>query len=406
MSKMSWKERLENVKFSIKTGDGKMYFPLWKTAEKSKDFNVSKYDFINVEGSFVDRKKAQGGKFPLVFFFQGDDNIEQCNEFEISANDSRIWTIEHPFYGTIKGQPTNLKRVDSNYNVTEINIDFWESIEDDYPLSNTSIKDSTLSKVSELNTISLNQLVENSKPSTTNISGLKDSIILTSSKFTPDSDSYNKYVNLVKTGVKDADKLVTDSMTALGSVQDVISYPAEFVTSAKDKINSYKSSYDILKKSIGDLFEKYLFESQASTLIAGMCLTAVTPQDGDYVVRSDIESINNTIKTTYDDYLKILDSNQVSIYDVNNNWTPNALIQSNLMSLVSFTSKNLFLLSFDARQERLYELTEDSNLIVLTHRFLGLDADDANIESFRKINNIKNDELYRVRKGRTIKYFV
>ena len=76
------------------------------------------------------------------------------------------------------------------------------------------------------------------------------------------------------------------------------------------------------------------------------------------------------------------------------------------MSLVSFTSKNLFLLSFDARQERLYELTEDSNLIVLTHRFLGLDADDANIESFRKINDIKNDELYRVRKGRTIKYFV
>lgn len=403
---MSWKERLENIKFSIKTGDGKMYFPLWKTAEKSKDFNVSKYDFINVEGSFVDRKKAQGGKFPLVFFFQGDDNIEQSDTFEKSANDNRIWTIEHPFYGTIKGQPTNLKRVDSNYNVTEITIDFWESIEDDYPLSDTSIKDSTISRVSELNKASLNQLVENGKPSTGNISGLKDSILLTSSKFTPDSDSYNKYVNLVKTGIKNADKLTTDTGTALQSVQDVISFPAEFSTSVKDKITSYKSSYEILKKSIGDLFEKYLFESQASTLIAGMCLTAVTPQDSDYVVRNDIESINTIINEIYADYLKTLDNNQVSIYDVNNNWTPNALIQLNLMSLVSFTSNSLFLLSFDARQERLYELTEDSNLILLTHRFIGLDADDENIESFRKINNIKNDELYKIQKGRTIKYFV
>jgi len=403
---MSWKERLENIKFSIKTGDGKMYFPLWKTAEKSKDFNVSKYDFINVEGSFVDRKKAQGSKFPLVFFFQGDDNIEQCNAFEVSANDSRIWTVEHPFYGTIKGQPTNLKRVDSNFNVTEITIDFWESIEDDYPLSNTSIKDSTISKVSELNKISLNQLVENSKPSTNNISGLKDSIILTSSKFTADSLSYNDYVNLVKTAIKDADKLVTEPGTALGSLQAVISSPAEFIGSVKSKIDSYKSSYEILKNSIGDLFEKYLFESQASSLIAGMCLSAVNPLEDDYVVRSDIESINETINLIYSDYLKTLDSNQVSIYDINNNWTPNALIQSNLISLVSFTSKNLFLLSFDARQERLYELTEDSNLIILTHRFLGLDADDKNIESFRKINGIKNDELYRVRKGRTIKYFV
>lgn len=383
-----------------------MYFPLWKTAEKSKDFNVSKYDLINVEGSFVDRKKAQGGKFPLVFFFQGDDNIEQCNAFEVSANDSRIWTVEHPFYGTIKGQPTNLKRVDSNFNVTEITIDFWESIEDDYPLSNTSIKDSTISKVSELNKISLNQLVENSKPSTNNISGLKDSIILTSSKFTADSLSYNDYVNLVKTAIKDADKLVTEPGTALGSLQAVISSPAEFIGSVKSKIDSYKSSYEILKNSIGDLFEKYLFESQASSLIAGMCLSAVNPLEDDYVVRSDIESINETINLIYSDYLKTLDSNQVSIYDINNNWTPNALIQSNLISLVSFTSKNLFLLSFDARQERLYELTEDSNLIILTHRFLGLDADDKNIESFRKINGIKNDELYRVRKGRTIKYFV
>ena len=76
------------------------------------------------------------------------------------------------------------------------------------------------------------------------------------------------------------------------------------------------------------------------------------------------------------------------------------------MSLVSFTSSGLFQLSFDARQERVYELTEDSNLILLTHKFLGLDADDKNMNAFRKINGIKNFEIYKIEKGRTIKYFV
>ena len=66
---------------------------------------------------------------------------------------------------------------------------------------------------------------------------------------------------------------------------------------------------------------------------------------------------------------------------------------------------SLFLLSFDARQERNFELTEDSNLILLTHKFMGL-ANDENLETFREINGIKNKELFKVKKGRVIKYFI
>jgi len=403
---MSWKDRLDNIKFSITTGDGKTYYPLWKTAEKSKEFNVSSYDFINVEGTFVDRKKARGNKFPLTFYFQGDDNIEQCDKFEESANDNRIWTVVHPFYGSIKGQPTNLKRNDSSFNVTEITVDFWESIDDDYPLARTSRPDTVGVMVAQQNQTSINQLVENGKPQTSDISNVKDSVILTSSKHTPDPDSYNDYTNKIKTAIKTADNLVTDAETALRNVQSVINAPAEFYTSVKEKINSYVESYYVLKSLVNGLFDKYFFESQASSILAGMCLSAVNPGDDDYIVRDDIESVNDIINSIYNDYLSTLDTAQVSIYDINNSWTPSSFIQSSLLSLITFTSNSLFLLSFDARQEREYELTQDSNLILLTHRFVGLDASDENIESFRRINNIKNDELFRVKKGRVIKYFV
>ncbi len=97
---------------------------------------------------------------------------------------------------------------------------------------------------------------------------------------------------------------------------------------------------------------------------------------------------------------------QVSIYEINDSWFANTIIQNELSDLITFTSNSLFLLGLNARQERSIQLLKDSNLIVLTHRFVGLDADDKNIERFRKVNNIKNNELYKIKKDRTIKYFV
>jgi len=63
---MSWKSKLDNIKFSIKTGDGKEYFPLWKSTEKTKEYNTSSYDFIDVEKSLVERKKPKSSKYPLT----------------------------------------------------------------------------------------------------------------------------------------------------------------------------------------------------------------------------------------------------------------------------------------------------------------------------------------------------
>lgn len=403
---MSWTERLSDIKFTIKTGDGKTYEPLWKNGEKGKDFNVSKYDFIDVDKSFVDRKQPQSNKYPLVFYFQGSDNIEQCDAFEESANDNRAWTIEHPFYGTIKGQPINLKRNDSSYNVTEVTVEFWESITDDYPLSDISIPDEVVSRVNNLKAVGLAMLVENSSPQTSDIVTVKDTINNVSSKHTPDAESYNDYNNIVKTALTTADNLVSDIETAFSNAQDVVLAPANFIQSINDKIDSYVDSYNSLKESINSLFDKYYFESQAAGVLAGMCLCAVNPQEDDYIVRSDIESINDLITATYEDYLATLDELQVEIYNIDDTWSPNSVIQSALISLVAFSSNGLFNLSFDARQERQFELTSDSNLIILTHRFLGLDANDNNINIFRKINGIKNNELYKIRKGRTIKYFV
>ncbi len=403
---MSWQDILQNKQFTITTGDGKVFTPLWKNGETEVDFNASKYDFINVSKSFIDRKKEQSNKYPLVFWFQGEDNIEQSNEFETSAKDNRLWTVEHPFYGTIKGQPLKMSRKDTDYNVTEINIDFWESITDDYPSSVVSITDETQSKKDSIDEKALSNLNENAVPETGDIQKFIDKINKISGKFNAGVDDFNEYQNKVNKALKSADKLATAPTSAFEDFQAVINAPAEFGTSVYDRINGYSDAFNVLKENIGNVFDKYNFESQAASLVSGMCIAAVNPQENDFITRADIEAVNDVLIAVFEDYQQVLDDNQVDIYDVDNTWSPNGTIQQELASLVHFTSISLFELSFNARQERQFILDKDSNIILLTHRFLGLDENDENLDLFRKINNIKNKERFIIQKGRTVKYFV
>ena len=133
---------------------------------------------------------------------------------------------------------------------------------------------------------------------------------------------------------------------------------------------------------------------------------SVNPIEGDYVLVTEIHEVAEVISEMYNEYLEILDNASVSIYDVENSWNADVTASTSLYDLVTYTLGNLFNLGLDSFQERIVTLEKDSNLILLTHKYLGLDASDENIENFRKINDIKLNELFKLKKGREIKYYV
>jgi len=103
--------------------------------------------------------------------------------------------------------------------------------------------------------------------------------------------------------------------------------------------------------------------------------------------------------------LKALDDQQVSRYEIEKTWNPDVNLQIQLNDLVVDTIGSLQSLAFEAKQERIIYTDKNTNLILLTHQYVGLDADDENIQRFREINNIKNEELFTIKKGRKIKYY-
>lgn len=405
---MSWEDKLKNTPFKITTGDGKVYTPLWINGETSVDFNIKKYEFINVEGSLVERKTPQANNYPLVFYFQGENNIDKSKEFVKSASDKRAWEVNHPFYGTIIGQPTTIQRVDESYNVTRFVVGFWETITEDYPKGKVSTKDQVFKKVGIVNTYGISNYVIGAKPKSADISTIKENSKDVASKFDRlhTQDSYTTYKNVLATVVKSTDNIIASPGEVIDNNQKLLMLPSTYDIPVLKRIEALRAAYYEIKAIIKGKNDKYYFESQAGTTVAAISQAAVTPQADDYITRDQVNVSSSILQEVYNDYLETVDNAQVSRYDTVNEWSPNAALQQALYDLFTDTIGSLYQLAFGAKQERIVEVMEDSNLFLLTHRYMGLDVEDKNLELFRNINNIKNDELFKVKKGRKIKYFV
>lgn len=408
---MSWPDRIENNVFTIRTGDGKLFYPLWKNSETSKEFNTTVFDFIDRAGSLVDRRKPKGRRFPLTFWFQGDDNIEQSETFDRSANDPRAWVVSHPFYGVINGQPIGISRNDQNYNVTEINVDFYESINLKGPVVEVATADvintfvfkyREQSPADYASKVLLKPTdVVQTRDLATKINGLIAKTLTTV--------AYPEFILLRNIMFKSVDNLILAPVQGIQSIHDVILAPSRFLVSVGSRISLigaiYNSAANILQTS-PTKNNKALFETVAGIAIGALSIAITNPLPKDYQTRGDVISATNNLVDMYNDYLMQLDAAYVSITDSANAFTASQQTQNDLQNIVLTALSSLATLAFNAKQERRVILDRDSNLIPLTHRYMGLDVDDENLETFRVINNIKNNSLFLIAKGTEIIYYV
>lgn len=407
---MSWKDNLENSKFRIQTGDGKEYFPLLKINSKAREYNASSFEFIDVEDSFVSRKKPKSAKYDLLFYFQGEKHIEESEIFEKSANDPRYWIIEHPYYGILKGQPLSLVRNDSYLNTTEISVEFWESILTGNPERKLSLKDEIKDKKQSLDD-SLSKTYANKtelKAADQNrIVQFVSKIDLSYNKLLDDTN-YNEYQQKLSATFASIDKVLTSPSGLIKNVTTLIDAPSEFVKSVEFRIKLMENLFNGIERIVkfSNKNEKSFFEAFGASLIASICLATFTPGKDDYISRKNVQKVSAKISSIYSSYLLIMDNSQSPIESLTNAFSLDFNSQSYLNDIVNLTLYNLFDFSFKAKQERRTELEKDSNLIVLTHKYIGLDANDENIERFRKMNNVTNKKVFGLKKGTVIKYLV
>jgi hypothetical protein len=398
---MSWKEKL-NIAFRITTGDGVTYSPLLSQDNNmSLEMMASSFEFSGIDGSLVKRKATAGRNFSLVFYFTGDAHLDNSDNFIESAKNKKPWNIEHPKYGDLYVQPITIKRQDSNLNSTVFSVEVRETINQSYPNSTRSKQDSISSMANDTNLTAATSFGIAVKKVTT-----ENKLKFTSSL----GNTYEQYKQDVKTpeDSSNLENAYQKSLTAVDSldipsIQSFILAPASSASSVTSRLGQFTNAYNEII-DLSDFSLKEYFQSIGATILAGMCLSSVNPNKGDYSKRKDISNVISTIQNTYSNYITKLGEAQDDNLSIENAFNTDPEVLKSVDKMVKETVANLNEVIFGALVENTFVVPYPTNLIMITHHLIGRVTDEY-LNEMISFNDFSKDEIIQINKGRKVIYY-
>lgn len=399
---MSYQDVLQNSVFSITTGNGEDFYPIWRGANKEIEYNTSLFDFINVTGTLVDRKKPRSPQFEMNFFFQGVDYLFEAQRFEIACEDPRPLTIQHPYYGTIKGQMTSLKRNDESIGIVEFTMPFWESIDINYPFSNFSIKDNTREKSRKIQQFSVIAYNTNNPIQQADIAKTKDIVLGDASeikKIQTDS-TYAQFQSALNKTFESIDDLLEEPFAVIQNIQAFLDLPTQYLSALSARLSVYEGIYNRLEDTIEDIVSLKYFEAIGASVISNITVVLVTPLPSDNVLVSDVVKNITKLAILFKRYQDKIEEPRSFDY------TPDPTLQTELKAIVTETYVNLYKSSFGKKREKKIFFQKNTNPILVVHKHIGLNENDSYLIDFCLRNNIKLKELFNIKKGRELIFLI
>ncbi len=410
---MSWLDKLNNVEFTIVTGDGEIYTPKWKNATKELEFNISEFNFVDVDGSLIVRRSAKGRVFPLEFYFDGANAVDTGNKFEISARNINRWTLKHPFYGNIKCQPVKLTQDNTSYNVSKFTVEVIETLTEGYPKPIALPEDEVLDRSAAVNELQASAFEINGEFDRNDLEAVTNQQAAIFTGIIENPDELVEFKAHVDNALNTITNVNSSALDVIRSMQAYIAYPARVAQTVQARYNTFKEALDSLVATISgvasnirNISSKNEFEAVGGALIAAAQVAVTTGIDEDYKTKESVLAQVENLQADFESYLSILDENQTDRADAPDSYLPNFDALNALNELYGLSTSNLFAIAFGAQQTRVYINEKDSNVVLLTHKFMGLDQNDENIQRFIDVNNIQLNELLIVKKGREIIYYI
>lgn len=409
---MSWLDKIQNDLIII-TGDGKQYKPSWVMTGIEKEFNVTQFNYPDIKGTKVDRRKNKGRVYSLSIFFQGEDHLDQSAAFDISSDDERPWTIQHPLYDTLTVQPLSFKVDHSDANVSKIICPVMETIVEDNPRSSFEPVDQ-LKLMKENMDIQLESALTKTPAAAdgvvlqdVNEKNFKKGIAIITLPA-----EFEEYSNLFNAADSALTTITASPILAMRAITAALTYPYKFTENVKSRLDVLVNEFNNLRDTLAGILNtnnvagKQLYQNNQATVIASMCLAAATPLPGNYTNSTGVLSVMDTIIESHDAFLEDLDEIQTINGGKVTSYIPDAQVLITLTDIVNLTLSSLFDIALNSKMERTLYLEEDTNIVVLTHRLYGMDPFDNNMNELIENNNIGRLELLCLKKGRKIVYYI
>lgn len=404
---MSWLEKIKND-LVITCGDGKKYTPNYLNAKKTKDYNISQFNFPNISGTLVKRKAPRGRVYPIEIIFQGENHLDVASDFESSGDDPRPWVISHPYYDDITVQPSSLEFDNTKHNVSRITGNLLETIEKVRPSTTESPVDKVVNQKAEVDEVVAASYADNVVPTPSDVASLQseNEQLYTSGQTLSTGELGSEYFDAFNTASGAIANATNEPLTAMRRLQSVITAPSLFKSSVEDQIGLLTSQFQSLVDNIENVFtpnQKRQFQATGGTIMTTIAQSAVL---GNYNTTDEVVNVIGIFVESYNLYIESIDSLQTDNGGSPDSYVPDMQAINGIEDVVNESISSLFDIALNSQQERFIYLSYDSNPILLTHRFYGLDSLDENLERFVSSNNLTLDELILIQAGRRIVYYV
>lgn len=409
---MNWVTRLEQ-QIVIRTGDGVEHRPQWLNAQQEQEFNFAIFNYIDRPLSQVQRNEPRSRRFPIEFYFLGENNIELGEAFRISALDRRPWTIFHPFYDQLIVHPIRLRFDNSQYNQTQVTGELVETIADNFPRQTADVVEQIALDKAELdenNAVGFSDQTSDLQGSDTNqIGNSIDQLETNTNTILEDPEDQVNFRNQVLNAQRDLLNISTEPIAALRSIQATINFPANVVRSVRVRVDNLIEAFTRVVTSIANLPDvprnlKVYAETTGAAIISAMTLAVTTNRNPQ--TRAEVQGVIDDVLETYATYRTTLDGFETASQTAVDSYAANPDDQVALSNLVLLTLSALRDITLESEQEVIIVNEADSNAILLAHRVYGLDELDVNLNRFLDTNAIGLNEFLVIPKGREILYYV
>ena len=406
---MSWLNNLDS-KLTITTGDGKAWPSLYVKSKRAREFNTAEFNYVNVSGTDVQRRLPKAHRYPLEIIFEGDTCITDALSFDNSAADPNKWSLQHPIYGRITGQPLDLSIDNSTWNVSRVSVTFVETGSGVTPIvadAPAQIQSSVFLVTQQYSDLYSTEIV---LPPTSALQQMTAQVnsayaaiasqIASATDATAFLNAYNDANTLINNTVFDTAQLV-------GQVQQISLLPITFTVGSVERVRLIGLQFATLfTESLLTAIAaaKGVYEFNAGTSLLSMCSASITNYL--YNTRDEVIGVISTLTDSYNAYISNLDALQATNGSAVGAYLPQPTTLGGVADLVNFTVATLYSIAERAKQVRVVELPEDAALVPTVFKYYGLDAADSTIDIFIAINSIGIKELPLLRKGRKIIYFV
>jgi hypothetical protein len=417
---MSWLNRLKTAAFTSPSGVRTVFD--YEDVELGFEKNASTYRFPGVDGAFIVSKSSSEKRYPLRCFISGTNYDLISSTFENSLYEKGSGLLEHPVYGYKTVQALVVRRLDelvSAANQATFIVDFSETVDQRFPNSSADLLSIINNSINVYNIVSSEFYSESINYDTTSnrlnsLNRWQNNLNVINEILNPVAQTnqkvFEEYSIVYNSLNANLDNLIFDPDSLARQFNILIEIPAE-VESSDLKLQAYVDLIAIIESStrvnyINLNSRNIVIESSLllQTLIISMAKSSLYSE---YKTKSEAIGVTDVIRDSNAFVTEVIELRErlFQIDDLDLLLYGDSDACKSVNNTVTSVYENLTQLSFSLSQERNFIPDQDRSLFDLCYELYG-SADNETLDLFITSNNLQDEEIIQIPRGREVVYFV